>query len=126
MKIADGIKVLREFENSWRAGDPPSGAFALTFVEPVLEDGWGRPMSGCTEVAARRLAASARAVPSVCTGLVMNRRMLLIPCGSRPSTAALDAPDFRDILEFRRRHLKALRALYRQILHRGGRLRSGS
>jgi hypothetical protein len=33
------------------------------------------------------------------------------------SIAGFDAPDFHTISEFRRRHLKALSALFTQILH---------
>src|SRR6202045_2549498 len=55
---------------------------------------------------------------SYCCGISSPRR-IATACRERVdfmSIVALDAPDFRTISEFRRRHLKALGALFRQIL----------
>jgi transposase len=56
---------------------------------------------------------------SYCCGIYSSRRIARA-CRERVdvmSIVGFDAPDFRTISEFRRRHLKALGALYRQILH---------
>ena len=56
---------------------------------------------------------------SYCCGVYSSRR-IAGACRERVdfmSIVGFDAPDFRTISEFRRRHLKALGALYRQILH---------
>jgi transposase len=55
---------------------------------------------------------------SYCCGIYSSRRIAKA-CGERVdfmSIVGFDAPDFRTISEFRRRHLKALGALFRQIL----------
>jgi transposase len=55
---------------------------------------------------------------SYCCGIYSSRRIAKA-CRERVdfmSIAALDAPDFRTISEFRRRHLKALGKLFKQIL----------
>jgi len=54
-----------------------------------------------------------------CCGIYSSRRIAK-SCRERVdfmSIVALDAPDFRTVSEFRRRHLKALGALFTQILH---------
>jgi transposase len=56
---------------------------------------------------------------SYCCGIYSSRR-IAGACRERVdfmSIVGFDAPDFRTVSEFRRRHLKALGALYRQILH---------
>jgi transposase len=56
---------------------------------------------------------------SYCRGVYSSRR-IAGACRERVdfmSIVALDAPDFRTVSEFRRRHLKALGALFTQILH---------
>src|SRR5947207_99398 len=56
---------------------------------------------------------------SYCCGIYASRRIAKA-CRERVdfmSIVAFDAPDFRTVSEFRRRHLKALGALFRQILH---------
>jgi transposase len=56
---------------------------------------------------------------SYCCGIYSSRRIAK-SCRERVdfmSIVAFDAPDFRTVSEFRRRHLKALGALFRQILH---------
>src|ERR1700731_881429 len=56
---------------------------------------------------------------SYCCGISSPRR-IATACRERVdfmSIVALDAPDFRTVSEFRRRHLKALGALFTQILH---------
>jgi transposase len=53
-----------------------------------------------------------------CCGLYSSRRIAKA-CGERVdfmSIVGLDAPDFRTISEFRRRHLKALSELFKQVL----------
>jgi transposase len=55
---------------------------------------------------------------SCCCGIYSSRRIAKA-CRERVdfmSIVGFDAPDFRTISEFRRRHLKALSALYRQVL----------
>jgi transposase len=55
---------------------------------------------------------------SYCCGIYASRR-IATACRERVdfmSIVALDAPDFRTVSEFRRRHLKALGALFTQIL----------
>ena len=55
---------------------------------------------------------------SYCCGLYSSRRIAKA-CRERVdfmSIVALDAPDFRTIADFRRRHVKALGALFKQIL----------
>jgi transposase len=55
---------------------------------------------------------------SYCCGIYSSRR-IATACRERVdfmSIVALDAPDFRTVSEFRRRHLKALGALFTQIL----------
>jgi transposase len=55
---------------------------------------------------------------SYCCGVYSSRRIAKA-CRERVdvmSIVALDAPDFRTVSEFRRRHLKALGALFRQVL----------
>jgi transposase len=54
---------------------------------------------------------------SYCCGIYSLRRIAKA-CHERidMSIVGLDAPDFRTIAEFRKRHLKALGALFRQIL----------
>jgi transposase len=56
---------------------------------------------------------------SYCCGIYASRR-IATACRERVdfmSIVGFDAPDFRTVSEFRRRHLKALGALFRQILH---------
>jgi transposase len=55
---------------------------------------------------------------SYCCGIYSSRRMAKACCERVDfmSIVGFDAPDFRTISEFRRRHLKALSGLYRQIL----------
>jgi hypothetical protein len=56
---------------------------------------------------------------SYCCGIYSSRRIAKA-CRERVdfmSIVALDAPDFRTIAEFRKRHLKALGKLFGQILH---------
>src|ERR1700741_654548 len=56
---------------------------------------------------------------SYCCGIYSSRRIAKA-CRERVdfmSIVGLDAPDFRTVSEFRRRHLKALSALFTQILH---------
>jgi transposase len=56
---------------------------------------------------------------SYCCGIYSSRR-IAGACRERVdfmSIVGFDAPDFRTVSEFRRRHLKALGALYGQILH---------
>jgi transposase len=56
---------------------------------------------------------------SYCCGIYASRR-IATACRERVdfmSIVGLDAPDFRTVSEFRRRHLKALGALFTQILH---------
>ena len=56
---------------------------------------------------------------SYCCGVYSSRRIARA-CGERVdfmSIVALDAPDFRTVAEFRRRHLQALSSLFIQILH---------
>jgi transposase len=56
---------------------------------------------------------------SYCCGIYASRRIAQA-CRERVdfmSIVALDPPDFRTVSEFRRRHLKALGALFAQILH---------
>jgi transposase len=56
---------------------------------------------------------------SYCCGIYSSRR-IAGACRERVdfmSIVGFDAPDFRTVSEFRRRHLKALGALYKQILH---------
>jgi transposase len=56
---------------------------------------------------------------SYCCGIYSSRRIAKA-CWERVdfmSIVAFDAPDFRTIAEFRKRHLKALGALFTQILH---------
>jgi len=53
-----------------------------------------------------------------CSGIYSSRRIAKA-CGERVdfmSIVALDAPDFRTISDFRKRHLQALRALFTQVL----------
>ena len=56
---------------------------------------------------------------SYCCGIYSLRRIAgaCRECVDFMSIVGFDAPDFRTVSEFRRRHLKALGALYRQILH---------
>jgi transposase len=56
---------------------------------------------------------------SYCCGIYASRR-IATACRERVdfmSIVGFDAPDFRTVSEFRRRHLKALGALFSQILH---------
>src|ERR1700686_4411227 len=56
---------------------------------------------------------------SCCCGIYSSRRIARA-CRERVdfmSIVGFDAPDFRTVSEFRRRHLKALGALFSQILH---------
>jgi transposase len=56
---------------------------------------------------------------SYCCGIYASRRIAKA-CRERVdfmSIVGFDAPDFRTVSEFRRRHLKALGALFKQILH---------
>ncbi len=56
---------------------------------------------------------------SYCCGIYASRR-IAAACRERVdfmSIVGFDAPDFRTVSEFRRRHLKALGALFTQILH---------
>ena len=56
---------------------------------------------------------------SYCCGIYSSRRIAKA-CRERVdfmSIVGFDAPDFHTISEFRRRHLKALSALFTQILH---------
>src|ERR1700675_4296499 len=56
---------------------------------------------------------------SYCCGIYASRRIAKA-CRERVvfmSIGGFDAPDFRTVSEFRRRHLKALGALFKQILH---------
>jgi transposase len=56
---------------------------------------------------------------SYCCGIYASRR-IATACRERVdfmSIVGFDAPDFRTVSEFRRRHLKALGALFTQILH---------
>jgi len=56
---------------------------------------------------------------SYCCGIYASRR-IAAACRERVdfmSIVGFDAPDFRTVSEFRRRHLKALGALFKQILH---------
>jgi len=56
---------------------------------------------------------------SYCCGVYSSRRIAKA-CRERVdfmSIVALDAPDFRTVAEFRRRHLKALSGLFIQVLH---------
>jgi transposase len=56
---------------------------------------------------------------SYCCGIYTSRR-IAAACRERVdfmSMVGFDAPDFRTVSEFRRRHLKALGALFTQILH---------
>lgn len=56
---------------------------------------------------------------SYCCGIYTSRR-IATACRERVdfmSIVGFDAPDFRTVSEFRRRHLKALGALFSQILH---------
>ena len=56
---------------------------------------------------------------SYCCGLYASRR-IAAACRERVdfmSIVGFDAPDFRTVSEFRRRHLKALGALFTQVLH---------
>src|ERR1700751_2974592 len=56
---------------------------------------------------------------SYCCGIYSSRRIAKA-CRERVdfmSIVGLEAPDFRTVSEFRRRHLKALSALFTQILH---------
>jgi transposase len=56
---------------------------------------------------------------SYCCGIYASRR-IATACRERVdfmSIVGFDAPDFRTVSEFRRRHLKALGALFKQILH---------
>jgi transposase len=56
---------------------------------------------------------------SYCCGIYSSRRIAKACCERVDfmSIVGFDAPDFRTISEFRRRHLKALSALFTQILH---------
>jgi transposase len=56
---------------------------------------------------------------SYCCGIYSSRRIARSCCERVDfmSIVGLDAPDFRTVSEFRRRHLKALSALFTQILH---------
>jgi transposase len=54
-----------------------------------------------------------------CCGIYSSRRIAKA-CGERVdfmSIVGLDAPDFRTISDFRKRHLKALGELFKQVLH---------
>src|SRR5262249_27205659 len=56
---------------------------------------------------------------SYCSGIYSSRRIAKA-CRERVdfmSIVGFDAPDFRTISEFRKRHLEALNALFTQILH---------